>query len=117
MALSSFTKGMRFANCKRWSVNPFDCDGIYYDVYIVHKTTHKTIQVFLDELRISAHGPRVEGAELGAELIAEWHTTGGATMLNTKPQRFRIKHDDRGAYFSSARTVYMSHMQSSFSVR
>ena len=35
-------------------------------------------------------------------------------MLNTKPQRFRIKHDDRGAYFvvgkgTAAHRVHVAH--------
>lgn len=94
----SFTKGMRFAYPKRWSIDVNDCGEVYYDIFLVHKTTAKTIQVFKGTL--FGGDPHVEGVTLLADICTAYHTK--KPMLNTvtEPQRFRIKQDaDLGAYF------------------
>lgn len=108
----SFTNGMRFANVRRWTIDVNEYGEAYYEVYLVHKTTAKTIQVFTGTC--FGGEPHVEGAKLLSDICKAYHTK--KPMLNTVtvPLRFRIKHDDQlGEYFvvgkgTAARRVYFS---------
>lgn len=108
----SFIKGMRFADSKRWTIDVNDYGEIYYDVYLVHKTTPKTIQVFTGTL--FRGDPRVEGATLLEDICKAYQTK--KPMLNTvtEPHRFHIKHGSDGPYFvvgkgTAARRVHLAH--------
>ena len=107
----SVTKGMRFADPQRWTIDINDYGGVYYDVYLVHKTTAKTIEVFTGTLFRGE--PHVEGATLLAEICKAHQTKKPILNTVTEPLRFRIKHDDRGAYFvvgkgTAARNIYLA---------
>ena len=108
----AFFKGMRFAGPKTWTIDVNEYGKVYYDVYLVHAATPKTIQVF--RATLFDGDPRVDGATL-LKNICKAHQT-KQPMLNTvtAPQRFRIKHNDRGAYFvvgkgTAARNVHLAH--------
>ena len=86
-----FCDGMRFADCRDWVIDCNDYGQNFYDVYMVHKKTAKTIQVLC--ATVYSGDVNTKGNSLLDELCV-------ANINKTlTPKRYYLKNDDNGQYF------------------